>query len=71
MVAKATETLRRMLIYVKAYFVSVHLLLYYVSVNSVRSCVRKHFKVYLQTKERVASVKISYISCCPSGHRSV
>jgi len=44
MVAKANETLRRILIYVQAYFVSVHLLLYYVSVTSVTSCVRKHFK---------------------------
>jgi len=44
MVAKGTETLRGILIYVQAYFVSVRLLLYYVSVNSVRSFVRKNFK---------------------------
>jgi len=55
MVAKSTETLRRILKYVKAYFVSVHLLLYYVSINSVRSCVLKHFKE-LFTNSRKSSV---------------
>jgi hypothetical protein len=44
MVATVTETLRRILKYVKVYCISVHLLLFYLSVNSVRSCVRQHFK---------------------------
>jgi len=37
---KSDRTLRRILIYIKMYCISVHLLLFYVSVNSVR----QHFK---------------------------
>jgi hypothetical protein len=34
MVAKATKTCRHLIIYVKAYVMSVHLLVHYISVNT-------------------------------------